>query len=115
MVYSVRTYFYFMNAPHSKEPNDSLSRTLADWRVTPERAPEFRAAVWARIGEEKAPLPWAVYARRNAAAVAGAMALAAVLGGVVGKEQARAKADAASARLAAAYVQGLDARAMVGR
>lgn len=104
-----------MNAPHSKEPNDSLARTLQDWRVAPGRTPEFRAAVWARIGGEKATLPWAVYARRNAGAVAGALAFAAVLGGVVGKEQAQAKAEAASARLAAAYVQGLDARVMVGR
>ncbi len=104
-----------MKAPHSKEPTDSLSRTLADWRVAPGRTPEFRAAVWARIGEEKATLSWAVYARRNAGIVAGALALAATVGGVIGKEQARAQADAASARLAAAYVQGLDARAMVGR
>ncbi len=88
---------------------------MQDWRVAPGRTPEFRAAVWARIGEEKATLPWTVYARRNAGAVAGALALAVVVGGVVGKEQAQANAEAASARLAAAYVQGLDARVMVGR
>ena len=67
---------------------------MKDWRVVPTRAPQFRAEVWA---------------------VAGALALAVVLGAVGGRSQARALAAAESARLASAYVQGMDARAIVMR
>ncbi len=99
-----------MNAPQS---NDSLSRVLKDWRVAPTRAPQFRADVWARIGAEPAALPWSTYARRHLGAVAGALALAVTVGALGGHERAQARAAAESAQLAAAYVQGLDARAMV--
>ena len=43
------------------------------------------------------------------------MILAVVAGAVTGHERARARVAADSARLAAAYVEGLDARAIVGR
>lgn len=99
-----------MKAPHS---SDSLSRVLKDWRVVPPRSPQFRADVWARIGAEPAALPWGTYARRHLGAVAGALALAVAVGALGGHERAQARAAAESAQLAAAYVQGLDARAMV--
>jgi hypothetical protein len=92
--------------------SDSLSRTLAAWRVAAPRHPQFRAAVWARIGTEAATLPWTVYARRHSVAVGGALGLALVAGAVTGRELARARVAAESHRMAAAYVQGLDARAM---
>jgi len=91
---------------------DSLSRTLASWRLAAPRDPQFRAAVWQRIGESAAAQPWAVYARRHAIAVSGALTLAVAVGAVGGHGWARAQVAAESARLAAAYVQGLDARAM---
>lgn len=98
-----------MKAPPS---NDPLSRVLKDWRVAPARAPQFRAEVWARIGSAGKAESWAGYLRGHPAAVAGALALAVVLGAVGGRSQARARAAAESERLAHSYVQGLDARAM---
>ena len=53
--------------------------------------------------------------RGHIAVVAGALALAVVVGAVGGRSQARALAAAESARLASAYVQGMDARAIVMR
>lgn len=99
---------------HSR-PNDSLARTLASWRVNPPRDPQFRAAVWARLGSGAAAVPWAVYARRHGAAVGGALVLAMLAGAVTGHERARARVEADSARLAAAYVEALDARLMPPR
>jgi len=98
-----------MKAPPS---NDPLSRVLKDWRVAPTRTPQFRTDVWARIGGAGKTESWGGYLRGHTAAVAGALALAVVLGAVGGRSQARARAAEDSARLASAYVQGLDARAM---
>jgi hypothetical protein len=98
-----------MDTPQSP---DSLSRTLAAWRVQPSRNPQFRAHVWARIGGAAGAVPWAAYARRHTPALVSAIALAMIAGGFLGREQARTRAAAESARLAAVYVQGLDARAM---
>ncbi len=103
-----------MDAPN---PTDPLSRALADWRVAPRRTAEFRALVQARLagGGATGELSWTAYARRHIAGVAGALALALALGAFGGQEIARARAAAQSARLATAYVQGLDARAMTMR
>jgi hypothetical protein len=94
------------------EPSDSLARTLAAWRVAPPRDPHFRPAVRARLDAAADALSWGDYARRHAGAVTGALALAIVAGAFSGHERARARTEADSARLAAAYVQSLDARAM---
>jgi hypothetical protein len=99
----------------SAQPPDPLSRTLASWRVAPSRQPEFRAAVWARLNARPGLQPWAVYARRHAAAVTGALALAVAVGAVGGQSWAKSRVAAESARLAASYVEGLDARMMTGR
>jgi hypothetical protein len=96
----------------SPKTPDSLSRTLAGWQVEVPRNPQFRTEVWARMARANAALPWMIYLRRHAAPFAGALALAVVLGAVGGRERARARAAAESAKLAAAYVQGLDARSM---
>ena len=101
-----------MNAPQS---NDPLSRVLIEWRVAPPRTSEFRTDVWARIGARKEAESWIGYLRGHIAVVAGALALAVVVGAVGGRSQARALAAAESARLASAYVQGMDARAIVMR
>ena len=71
--------------------------------------------MWARIGGAKKTESWPGYLRGHVAAVAGALVLAVVLGAVGGRSQARALAAAESARLASAYVQGMDARAIVMR
>ena len=85
---------------------------LKAWRVVPAGAPQFRAEVWVRIGRAGKPESWPGYLRGHTAAVAGALALAVVLGAVGGRSQARARAAAESERLASAYVQSLDARGM---
>lgn len=96
-----------MDSPH---PPDPLAPTLAAWRVSPTRDPRFRSVVHARLGT--ASLPWTAYARRHVAVVGGALAVALVVGALSGRESARSRVAAESAQLAAAYVQGLDARAM---
>ena len=93
-------------------PNDPLSRLLKAWRVAPPSTGRFRAEVWARVGGAGQAESWAGYLRGHPAAVAGALALAIVLGAMGGRSQARARAAAESERLAHSYVQGLDARAM---
>ena len=98
-----------MKAPPS---NDPLPRVLKDWRMAPPRTPQFRAEVWARIASAGKRESWAGYLRGHTAAVAGALALAVVAGAVGGRMQARSLAAEESERLASAYVQGLDARAM---
>jgi hypothetical protein len=94
---------------------DPLARTLASWRVSPPRQPEFRAAVWARITASPGVQPWAVFARRHVAAVAGALGLAVAVGAVGGQSWAQSRVAVESARLAASYVEGLDARMMPPR
>jgi hypothetical protein len=101
-----------MDSP--KKP-DSLSRALASWRLDAPRNPRFRADVWARIRSGNTALPWVIYLRQHAAPFAGALAIAIALGALGGRERARARVAAESARLAATYVQGLDARSMVMR
>lgn len=99
----------------SSQPPDPLSRTLATWQVAPPRQPEFRAAVWARIQAGTGAQPWAVYARRHVTAVSGALALAVAAGALGGQSWARSRVAAESARLAASYVDGLDARQLPPR
>jgi len=93
-------------------PRDSLDQLLSAWRVQPRREPQFRTQVWARIVAARPTDSWAGYLRGHAAAVAGGLALALVLGAVGGRTQARARAAAESERLATSYVQALDARSM---
>ena len=100
---------HLMNAP---EPDDSLPRTLADWRVTPRRDPQFRSAVWARLAATRRAPAWTSYARAHSALVAGALAVAVVLGALGGRERARARVEAESDRLASSYVRAMDARTM---
>jgi hypothetical protein len=101
-----------MDSPRSP---DSLSRLLASWRVNAPRDPRFRTAVRERLLARAANPSWIGYARRHAAGVGTALVLAVVAGAMTGHERARARVAADSARLAAAYVEGLDARAMSGR
>ncbi len=99
----------------SRQSSEPLARTLADWRVTPRRTPQFRALVQARLAGEPAGLAWSDYARRHRAGVVGALALALTCGAFGGQGIARTRAAAQKAQLATAYVQALDARAMSAR
>ena len=93
----------------SPDPLDSL---LAKWRVQPSSQHQFRVAVWQRIAVAGQPVNWARFARAHPALVSGALGAALVVGAWTGREQARAHAATESSRLAAAYVQSLDARTM---
>lgn len=96
----------------SPELDDSLSRALADWQLTPERNPQFRPSVWARIAAARRPATWVSFARAHLGALAAAVTVALLVGGWAGREQARAAVEADREQLARAYVQSLDARAM---
>lgn len=96
-------------------PPDSLSRTLAAWRVVAPRHPRFRTEVWSRIEAAADTQPWVVFARRHAAAVGSALALAMVVGAATGHGWARARVAADNERLVSAYVGGLDARVLAAR
>lgn len=98
-----------MNSPDSDSP---LSRLLAEWRLAPDRNPRFRADVWARIDAARPARAWSDYARLHVAWVAGVLALAVAVGALTGREEARARANADRAAMAAAYVHSLDARWM---
>jgi len=98
-----------MNSP---DPNETLSRALADWRVSPPRNPQFRAEVWSRIEAGRRAPSWTVYLRAHRALIASALMLAVVLGAWTGRERARERDAAARATLVANYVHGLDARWM---
>lgn len=98
----------------ARKTPDALSRTLETWRLDVPRDPAFRATVWQRI--QRGPeAGWGDYLRRHAALVGGVLALAMLAGAFGGRERARARTAAESAQLAAAYVQGLDARTMTMR
>jgi len=99
-------------AMDTHRPPDSLTRTLTSWRVAAPRDPRFRAAVWKRIHVAGDALPWGAYARQHAAAMGGVLALAVAAGALTGQGWARAQAAAKSAKLAAVYVESLDARAL---
>lgn len=94
------------------DPLDALSTTLAQWRVNPPSNPAFRAGVRSRLEADESSLSWPAFARRHAAFVAGLLVVASVGGALGGQASARLRAAEARERLASAYVQSLDARAM---
>ena len=96
----------------SHREDERLSQTLAEWRIAPTREASFRTAVWARIESARRAASWTGYARAHAVTLAGAMAVALVFGGWVGREQARSRVAADRAEIARAYVRALDARTM---
>lgn len=100
---------------HPLKNSDSLPSVLASWRLQVRRDPDFRAAVRARIAAGPEALPWVGFVRQHAAWVGGALAVAVVAGALSGHGRARSEVAAERARLAAAYVDGLDARMSPGR
>jgi hypothetical protein len=98
-----------MNSPES---DNFLSRIVRDWRVAPPRDPQFRATVWTRISAARREGSWGSYAKAHAILVGATLAVALMAGGWIGREQARAQAEADRAAIVTAYVRGLDARTM---
>lgn len=97
---------------NSEKQEDRLSRELADWRLRPPRDPNFRASVWAGISRARFAPGFGVYVRSHPSLIAGALAIAVVLGGLAGRTEARERVSHDRAELVRAYVQALDARAM---
>lgn len=93
-------------------PPDPLPPLLASWRVEPLLDPGFRRAVRDRLGPVSTGATWAAFARRRTPLVVGALAVALIGGALGGHGRARARVDEDRARLASAYVAGLDARLM---
>jgi hypothetical protein len=99
-----------MNRPAAPSLSPEL---LNAWRVTPERDPEFRTQVWRRIAARQGESGWPAYLRTHALPAASLLAVALVAGAWAGHEQARDQAEARRDAMITAYVQSLDARAMV--
>lgn len=93
------------------EPNDSLSRTLAAWRVAPASDPNFRPAVWRRINR-RARESWPAYLRAHVAGWSVAAALAVAAAGWAGHAAARARLAAERDRMVVAYLGAIDPRVM---
>ena len=92
------------------EMPDPLPPLLAAWRLNPPADPAFRAAVRARLAPARPGAAWVAFARRRTGPVLGAVLVALAAGAVGGHGSARARVAEDRARLAAAYVAGLDAR-----
>ncbi|MSU25063.1 MAG: hypothetical protein EXS32_14745 [Opitutus sp.] len=97
---------------NASDPDHLLTRTLAEWHVSPPPNPRFRAAVWARLEAARSAPTWAGYIGAHAVPVAGALAIAVMVGGLIGRGQARARVAAERATMVNSYVQALDARTM---
>lgn len=93
----------------STSPGDSLSRTLADWRVEPSANPNFRPAVWTRI-RDRSHQTWGAYVRSHLAAWGVAAACIVTLSGWAGSTAGKAKLDAARDEMVIAYLVELDPR-----
>lgn len=98
---------------NSSESDKSLSRVLAGWRLQPRRDPQFRPSVQARImtgtGTDRDN---AGLFRLQSIWLAGALAVAVMVGAWGGREEARRRTELDRTAMAAAYVRGLDARQM---
>lgn len=90
---------------------DPLSRLVSSWRVEPVRQADFRARVQARLLAARQDASWRSFAQARGAWVACAFIVAGFAGAWAGSLQARDRVVAAQAD---AYVQAMDARAMVG-
>lgn len=91
------------------DPNDSLSRTLAVWRVSPKTNPDFRPAVWQRIRTGTRET-WSSYLRAHRLGWSVAAMFAVVVAGVSGRVAARAHLEASRDRMVVAYLGALDPR-----
>jgi hypothetical protein len=93
----------------SPEPNDPLSRVLADWRVQPAAQPNFRPEVWQRIREQSRE-SWATYIRGHLAGWTMAALVAISAAGWAGHAAGRAQLDTKRDAMVVAYLVDLDPR-----
>src|SRR5688572_13953504 len=97
-----------MNPPES---DSSLSRHLADWRVTPPANPNFRPAVWQRI-QSRTRETWSTYVRSHFVGWSLVAGLAVVAAGWTGRTIAHAKLEAGRDKMVVSYLVELDPRVL---
>jgi len=90
-------------------PRDSLSEVLQSWRVKPLADPDFRAAVWRRIGRP-ADVSWPAYLRAHTTAWSLAAVLALGVAGFAGHAMAQARIQADREAIVVSYLVELDPR-----
>lgn len=88
---------------------DTLSEVLRSWRVNPPAEPDFRAAVWRRIGR-RAEATWPAYLRAHTAAWALAAVLTIGVAGFAGRALAQARMQADREAIVVTYLTELDPR-----
>lgn len=93
-------------------PPDTLSEVLRGWRVKPPVDPNFRHAVWLRIGSP-AGVSWAAYLHAHTAAWSLAAVLALGAAGYTGSALARARIQADREAIVTTYLVELDPRVQV--
>ncbi len=96
---------------NTSDPNDSLSRALATWRVTPPPDPNFRPAVWQRI-TRRTRETWTAYVRAHLIGWSVTAGLAVVAAGWTGHTVARAKLDAGRDQMVVSYLGAIDPRVL---
>lgn len=95
-----------MNTP---EPDDSLSRTLDQWRIRSKADPNFRPAVWTRI-RQGARDTWATYVQAHLAAWTFVMVITVTAAGWAGISAGRARLNADRDQMVTSYLVELDPR-----
>ena len=95
-----------MNSP---EPNDPISRALAEWRVEPKADPNFRPAVWQRI-RQRSRETWITYVQAHAAAWSVLAVVAVTAAGWIGVSAGRSRLAEQREAIVVAYLVELDPR-----
>lgn len=98
---------------HTQPPDDSLSRTLAAWRVAPPTDPQFRPSVWRRIRRAENET-WPAYLRAHLAPCVVAAVLLAGAAGWAGRAAALARLQADREAMVTTYLIDLDPRLQAG-
>lgn len=88
---------------------DNLSEVLRGWRVDPPVEPDFRAAVWRRIGR-RTEATWPAYLRTHTLSWGLAAVLALSAAGFAGRALAQANIQADREAIVVAYLVELDPR-----
>lgn len=89
--------------------SDNLTELLRSWRVKLPADPDFRTAVWRRIGRQ-GEATWPAYLRAHTAAWSVAAVLAIGVAGFAGRALAQARIQADRDAIVVAYLTELDPR-----
>lgn len=95
----------------SSDLDSSLSRTLADWQVTPRANPNFRPAVWERIRAQTRDT-WGSYVRSHLVGWSVGASLAMAMAAWAGHSVAQARLEQGREKMVVSYLVELDPRVM---